>query len=292
MVDGALPEFFVKVNGQRVQFAQFKHYAADGYGIGFHSVPLLLQRCQSGFGFLKAAAQFGVGGAVVFFGHGIGCVFFNAEAQHFGNGSQFLFQSPNVLVDKICIRKHPLGIAQPDNDGLPVGKIRPKGRQEQLFQPFHGQVGRFAFVFPLKFVVTLPDDPAVTVGGVPSLGTENPAAVGTDDLPGKGAGLTVPIAAVFTSLQLRLHLFPFPRLDDGRMAILHIILRNLPFVDLCFLGEEIHREGFLQQRRAFVLLVPEDALHGGPLPHGFLARGRDALLCQHGGNGVGRFPLE
>ena len=44
----------------------------------------------------------------------------------------------------------------------------------------------------------------------------------------------MPIAAVFTSLQLHLNLFPFPRLDDGRMAVLHIILRNLPFVDLGF----------------------------------------------------------
>lgn len=194
----------------------------------------------------KAAAQFGVGGTVGFFGHGVGCVFCDAQAQHFSNGSQFLFQSPNVLVDKICIRKHPLGIAQPDNDGLSVGKIRPKGRQEQFFQPLLGQMGRFAFVFPLKFVVTLPDDPAVTVGGVPGLGTENPAAVGTEDLPGEGAGLTMPIAAAFTSLQLCLDLFPFSRLDDGRMAVLHIILRNLAFVDLGFLGEKIYREGFLQ----------------------------------------------
>ena len=292
MVDGALPEFFVKGYGQGVQFAQFKHHAADGDGVHLHSVPLLLQRRQSGFGFFEAAAQVSVCGVVGFLGHGIGCVFFDAEAQHFGNGSQFLFQSPNVLVDKIRIRKHPLGIAQPDNDGLPVGKIRPKGRQEQFFQPFLGQVRRFAFVFPLKFVVTLPDDPAVTVGGVPGLGTENPAAVGTVDLPGEGACLTVPIAAVFTSLQLRLNLFPFPRLDDGRRAVLHIILRNLPFVDLGFLGEEIHRKGFLKQCGAFVFLVPQDALHGSSLPDGPIAGSGDPLLRQHGGNGVGGFPLK
>lgn len=30
MVDGALPEFFIKGYGQGVQFAQFKHHAADG----------------------------------------------------------------------------------------------------------------------------------------------------------------------------------------------------------------------------------------------------------------------
>lgn len=145
---------------------------------------------------------------------------------------------------------------------------------------------------PLKFVVTLPDDPAVTVGGVPGLGTENPAAVGTENLPGEGAGLTVPIAAAFTSLQLCLNLFPFPRLDDGRMAVLHIILRNLAFVDLGFLGEEIHRKGFLKQCGAFVFLVSQDALHGSSLPDGPLAGSGDSLLRQHGGNGVGGFALK
>ena len=93
-------------------------------------------------------------------------------------------------------------------------------------------------------------------------------------------------------MQKNMHLFPLPRLDNGRMAVLHIILGHFSLVDLCFLGEKIHREGFLQQRRAFVLLVPEDALHGGPLPHGFLAGSRDSLLRQHGGNGVGGFSLE
>lgn len=156
-------------------------------------------------------------------------------------------------------------------------------------------MGRFAFVFPLEFAVTLPNDPAVTVGGVLGLGAENPAAVGTKDLPGKGTGLAVPGAAVFAPFQLRLHLLPLPRLDNGWVTVLYIILGYFSLVDLCFLGEKIHREGFWQQRRAFVLLVPEDALHGGPLPHGFLAGSGDSLLRQHGGNGVGRwwiFPEE
>lgn len=81
MVDGAVPEFFVKVNGQGVQFAQFKHHTADGYGIGFHSVPLLLQRRQSGFGFFEAAAQVGACGEVGFFRCGIGGIFCDTQAQ-------------------------------------------------------------------------------------------------------------------------------------------------------------------------------------------------------------------
>lgn len=93
-------------------------------------------------------------------------------------------------------------------------------------------MGRFAFVFPFEFAVTLPDDPAVTVDGVPGLGPENIAAVGTKDLPGEGAGLTVPTAAAFTLLQLCLDVFPFSRLDDGRVAVLYIILWHFSLVDL------------------------------------------------------------
>lgn len=72
VVDGAVPEFFVEDYGQGVQLTKFEHHAADGDGVCFHLVPLLLQCCQLGFGFFKAAAQFGVGGTVGFFGHSVG----------------------------------------------------------------------------------------------------------------------------------------------------------------------------------------------------------------------------
>lgn len=86
MVDGALPEFFVKGYGQGVQFAQFKHHAADGNGVRFHLFPPPLQRCQLGFGFFKAVTQVGIGGAVGFFRCGIGGIFCDTQAQHPGDG--------------------------------------------------------------------------------------------------------------------------------------------------------------------------------------------------------------
>ena len=127
MVDGALPEFFVEGHGQGVQFTQFKHHAADGDGVRFHLVPLFLQCCQFGFGFLKAAAQFGVGSAVGFFGHGVGGIFCDTQAQHPGDGGQFLFQRLNIRINEVRVREHPLGIAEPVDGGVPVGKILPKG---------------------------------------------------------------------------------------------------------------------------------------------------------------------
>ena len=86
MVDGAVPELFVEDHGQGVQLTQFKHHAADGDGVRLHFIPLFLQRRQLGFGFFEAVAQFGVSGTVGFFGHGVGGVFCDAQAQHSGAG--------------------------------------------------------------------------------------------------------------------------------------------------------------------------------------------------------------
>ena len=147
-------------------------------------------------------------------------------------------------------------------------------------------------MFSLEFAVALPDNTAVAVGGVPGFGTENIAAVGADDLPGEGAGLMVPVAAVFAPFQFHLNLLPFPGFDDGGMAVLHIILRDLSLIDLGFLGEEIHRKRLLKQCGAFVLFIPQDALHGGSLPDGLFSGSRDTLIRQHGGDGIGGFSLK
>ena len=233
-----------------------------------------------------------MGGTVGFFGHSVGGVFCDAQTQHPGGGGQFLFQSLNIRINEVRVRKHPLGIAELVDGGVPVGKILPKGCQVQFFQPPLGQVGCFAFAFPFELAVALPDNTTVTVGGVPGLCSKNIAAVGTDDLPGEGAGLMVPVAAVFAPFQFHLNLLPFPGFDDGGVAVLHIVLGDLSLIDLGFLGEKIHREGLLKQSRALVLFVPQNALHGGSLPDGLFPGGRDALLRQHGGNGIGGFPLK
>ena len=112
MVNGAVPELFVEGQRQGGQFSQLEHHAADGNGIRFHLVPLPLQCCQLGFGFLKAAAQFGVGGAVGLFRRGIGGVFFDAQPQHPGDAGQLLLQYLNVCVNEIRVRERPLSAAE------------------------------------------------------------------------------------------------------------------------------------------------------------------------------------
>ena len=37
----------------------------------------------------------------------------------------------------------------------------------------------------------------------------------------------VPVAAVFAPFQFRLNPLPFPGFDDGRVAVLHVVLGNL-----------------------------------------------------------------
>ena len=209
MVDGAVPELFVEDHGQGVQLTQFKHHAADGDGVRLHFVPLFLQRRQLGFGFFEAVAQFGVSGTVGFFGHGVGGVSCDAQAQHSGDGGQFFFQNLNIRINEVRVREHPLGIAELVDGSIPIGKILPRAGL-QFLHPVLGQMGCFAFVFSLEFAVALPDNTAVAVGGVPGFGTENIAAVGADDLPGEGAGLMVPVAAVFAPFQFHLNLLPFP----------------------------------------------------------------------------------
>ena len=106
MVNGAVPEFFVEDHGQGVQLTQFKHHAADGDGVHLHFVPLFLQRRQLGFGFFEAVAQFGVSGTVGFFGHSVGSIFCNAQAQHPGDGGEFLFQSLNIRINLSTLETH------------------------------------------------------------------------------------------------------------------------------------------------------------------------------------------
>ena len=121
MVNGAIPELFVEGQRQGGQFSQLEHHAADGNGIRFHFLLLPLQRCQLGFGFLKAAAQIGASGAVGIFRRGVGSVFLDTQPKHPGDAGQFLLQFLNVCVNEIRVRECPLSAAELVDGGVPVG---------------------------------------------------------------------------------------------------------------------------------------------------------------------------
>lgn len=151
-------------------------------------------------------------------------------------------------------------------------------------------MGRGAFGFILEFAVALPDHSAVLVIGVPHLGAVHAAAVAAEDLPGEGTAAVVASALPLPPGDLRLHRFPFLGTDDCRVAVLHIVLGHLAFVDLHGLGEKIHGVPFLKQGRTLVLFVPQNALNRGALPVLLAAGGGDLLLGQVSGNGGGILP--
>jgi len=93
-------------------------------------------------------------------------------------------------------------------------------------------VWRDAFLLTFALVITLPDDPAVFVVGVPSLGAIPAAAVTTFDPTGEKVDTAVPPSAVLSLLQLTLHHLENLWLDDGLVVALHIILRNFPLIGL------------------------------------------------------------
>ena len=148
-------------------------------------------------------------------------------------------------------------------------------------------MGRPAFVLTLELGVALPYSPAVLAGGVPHLGAIGLPAVAAHQLAREGAAAHRAPVAVPPPGELQLHLLPLLRQDDGRVAVLHIVLGDLPLVHLHLFLQEIHSEPLLEQGGALVLLVAEDALHRLPPPGILSGRGRDGPPRQPLGDGVG-----
>ena len=100
----------------------------------------------------------------------------------------------------------------------------------------------------------------------PDLRAEEAAAVLADQLGRENALAAVGFAECLSPRNLRLHMIPLVRLDDGFMAAFHIILRDFPFVALELLLQEVHGKGLLEKRVTFVLLVLENAHDRGLAP--------------------------
>ena len=152
------------------------------------------------------------------------------------------------------------------------------------------QMGRPALFRALELPVALPDGAAVLAVGVPHLGAVEGAAVAADDAGGKNAPSAVAVAQPLPPSELGLHSVELVRVDDGLVAFLNVILRNLALVDLHLLLQKIHRELLLQERRPFVLLIREDGGHRGRSPFALSRRGGDALRCEGLGDEIGSFP--
>ena len=139
---------------------------------------------------------------------------------------------------------------------------------------------RRAFFIALEFPVALPYHAPILIRAVPDLGAVNAAAIPADDLTGEGAA-AVPLPGIrLALLHLLLHLIPGSRLYDGRMAVPNIILGDLAFVHLHFLGQKIGGELLLKASVPLVFFIGQDAFDHAVLPFLLSARCRDPFIRQ------------
>ena len=102
---------------------------------------------------------------------------------------------------------------------------------------------------PFVFIITLPDLFAVGLIALitaPDLFAEATATIRTDKSGCKYTRAAHGSAEVLAPLNLKLNGIKLIRLDNGGMAVFHIILLNLTLVLDHLLSEEICTEGLLQ----------------------------------------------
>lgn len=97
-------------------------------------------------------------------------------------------------------------------------------------------------------MIALPDDLPVGVVAVPDFRTVPVAAVAALDLAGKDADRALAVPALFAGGHQGLHHLEGLRIDNGLVIIFDIVLRDFALIGFFLLGQEVDREGLLQQR--------------------------------------------
>ena len=115
-------------------------------------------------------------------------------------------------------------------------------------------------------MIALPDDLPVGVVAVPDLRPVPAAAVAALDLAGENTDRALAVPALFAGGHQGLHHLEGLRIDNGLVVVLDVVLRDFALVGLFLLGQEVDREGLLQQRIALVLFVCEAALDVAGIP--------------------------
>ena len=151
-------------------------------------------------------------------------------------------------------------------------------------------MGRLALM-PIVLLVAAVDDPAVLVGAVPDLGSEESSALAAFYLAGENAHAAVPATLLLAPRYLGLHHLEGGGSDDGRVALLHEVAGDLPGVLHHLLREAVRCEGLLDAGAARVLLVGEDSVDGGGIPLALARDRQDSPSCKFLGDGAGSQPL-
>lgn len=128
------------------------------------------------------------------------------------------------------------------------------------------------------FAIAVPDNPPESViVRVPYLPAENLSARTADDPASKGiAGCRILklLNAVLQgeippALHLKLYRFPHFFVNNGGMAIFHIILRHLPIVVCSLFAQKINGVGFLKESVALIFLIGKHFPDTAFIPFGF-----------------------
>ena len=104
-------------------------------------------------------------------------------------------------------------------------------------------------------MITLPDRPAVFVVGMPDLRAVPASALSAFYLTGENMNATVAVSAGAAALQFILDLIEDLRIDDCFVVLFNIVLRDLTFIDFCFLSQEVNGEGLLQECVTLVFFI-------------------------------------
>lgn len=115
-------------------------------------------------------------------------------------------------------------------------------------------MGRIAAMAVLEPRIALSDHTTILIVGMPYLATMHPPTAGTEDGSREAACAIVLIASSLAPCQLLLHHVEHLCVDDGRMAVLHIILLHLALVDLHLLGKKIQAKGLLANHIGFDII--------------------------------------
>ena len=217
----------------------------------------------------------------------MGGIFVHQTLNHSCDHIQFIQNTVTLTVNSCKVQQLLTNISAVFQQCFSVRQQFAECRYEMPLQVIFVQMRCAAGGVASVLGIALPDRPAVLAVGVPDFGTVVFTAVTADQLGGKGAVAIGAFGAVLPSRQFQLRFLPFIRCNDGFVAVFYIVLGNFALVDLHFLLQEIYCEFLLQERRAFIFFVAENAFHRSSLPYLFACRCGDVLLGQVFGNGIG-----
>ena len=295
-VDGGLahrghPELGIKLLGGGLHLMQGEHERPNLICLALPNRTLVLKFTGSGLGRLVPLNQAVVLGGELILVLGVPGVFLDALLGHLCQQLHLLREGLQLRINGSTVCERGLDASAFFKRLALAGKQNVDRLKEALFDLILIKIGgRAAFIACVLGVAT-PDGFSERPVGVPDLAAEKLAAVAAYQPGGEEATAAILPTDGLSAGELPLYHIPFAGRNDRRVAVLHIVLRNLALVFLHPFGEEVHGKGFLEESIALVLLVGEDTLHCTSLPVLFASWCWNALGNEDFGDAAGGLAL-